>query len=367
LFSNVGGSGTVAIGRDAMRYANSDPNTFITYNTAIGFEALRGSTDSSLNTGVGNTAIGYASMLNNEDGIGNTAIGQNSLLSNISGGSNVSIGRNSLQANESGNENTAIGDGALYYNTTGKENTSLGQGSLFNNIQGNRSVAVGMDALINTNSDENTSVGTHSGLAVMSGIRNTFLGYGADLGEPGNSNAVDWGTISYSTALGYFARVSTSNTMTFGGTTVNKWAFGLPTTDSGKALQVGRDTTTGNGAYLSDGGTWTNASSILLKTNFIELEDSWILEKIRSLDIFKWDYKNTSETHIGPTSEQFLEAFDVGLQNDKTHLSTIDVSGVALKGVQVLIDKIESQENQISSLKYEIELLKELIAEIKSN
>jgi len=33
----------------------------------------------------------------------------------------------------------------------------------------------------------------------------------------------------------------------------------------------------------------------------------------------------------------------------------------------VLIDKIESQENQISSLKYEIELLKELIAEIKSN
>ena len=346
----------------------------------------------SLNSGSnftnGNTAVGPGAMRDNQNGYFNTAIGDRALEE-----STVDL-------------NTAVGSHASGYNVTGQYNTTLGIAAARDATNINGVVALGYHAMISqTNSgtladgtfSKNTAVGYYAMAGdesmINTGIRNTAFGsnslqylstgneniaLGSDSGANiktesyntlvgASTNILSDSNISNATAIGYGATVSSSNTMAFGGTTVNKWAFGLATTDAGKVIQVGSDSSTGNGAYLSDGGTWTNASSILLKTNFIELEDSWILDKIQSLDIFKWDYKNTSETHIGPTSEQFIEAFDVGLQSDKTHLSTIDVSGVALKGVQVLIDKIESQENQINSLKSEIELLKELIAEIKSN
>ena len=123
----------------------------------------------------------------------------------------------------------------------------------------------------------------------------------------------------------------------------------MATTDTGKAIQVGSDTTNGNGAYLTLGGTWTNGSSILFKTNFINLSNDWILDKISKLNIRKWDYKNTNETHIGPTSEEFIELFDVGIDNENSHISTIDVSGVALKGVQALINENEIQKEQLNN------------------
>ena len=85
------------------------------------------------------------------------------------------------------------------------------------------------------------------------------------------------------------------------------------------------------------------------------------MDKINSISVKKWDYKNTNETHIGPTSEEFIETFNVGNGIDKSHLGTIDVSGVALKGVQALIDKIEFQKEKIDTLKSELDALKNLV------
>ncbi|MDC3354906.1 hypothetical protein OAW17_04745, partial [Flavobacteriaceae bacterium] len=51
----------------------------------------------------------------------------------------------------------------------------------------------------------------------------------------------------------------------------------------------------------------------------------------------------------------------VGNGIDKSHLGTIDVSGVALKGVQALIDKIEFQKEEIDTLKSELDALKNLV------
>jgi len=133
----------------------------------------------------------------------------------------------------------------------------------------------------------------------------------------------------------------------------SQWAFGLPSTDSGNAIQVGDDTTNGNGASLTSAGVWTNASSILFKTNFIDLDNEWILNKINSISVKKWDYKNTNETHIGPTSEEFIVTFGVGNGADTSHLGAIDVSGVALKGVQALIEKVETLKEKVEGLKIE--------------
>ena len=144
----------------------------------------------------------------------------------------------------------------------------------------------------------------------------------------------------------------------------NTFGFNRTGTSVG-VLQVGDNSMNGNGAYLSSGGTWTNASSIDLKTNFIGLTNEWIFNKIKSINVSKWTYKDTDEVHIGPTSEEFAKAFNTGAGSDK-FISTIDVSGVALRGVQGLIDRDESQAEEINELKSEIEELKEQIELLKS-
>ncbi|PCI29262.1 hypothetical protein COB55_02470, partial [Candidatus Wolfebacteria bacterium] len=95
-----------------------------------------------------------------------------------------------------------------------------------------------------------------------------------------------------------------------------------------------------SGAYVTTGGTWTNASSRELKENFTDLDSSEILEKILSLEITQWNYKldNASTTHIGPIAEDFYDLFALGGTN--TSISSIDPAGIALVGIQALNDQI---------------------------
>jgi hypothetical protein len=104
---------------------------------------------------------------------------------------------------------------------------------------------------------------------------------------------------------------------------------------STKVFIVGTTSSNGNGAYLSAGGTWTNASDINLKENITSLEAKDILNKISKLNINRWMYKGTNnEYHIGPMAQDFYSAFNVGVNN--TSISSIDPAGVALIGIQEL-------------------------------
>jgi hypothetical protein len=144
--------------------------------------------------------------------------------------------------------------------------------------------------------------------------------------------------------------------MAFGNTSVTKWVFGRSnTSDAGYALQVGSSTANGNGAFLTNGGTWTNASSRAFKENFENLSDTEILSKVSQLNIQKWSYKGTDETHIGPIAEEFKELFEVGVEGDKEHISTIDASGVALKAIQALVDQNAKLEKQLLELNSKLE------------
>ena len=181
----------------------------------------------------------------------------------------------------------------------------------------------------------------------ITGANNIFLGKGAD---------VTLGNLSYATAIGTGATVSTSNTMVFGAqTNTTKWAFGRPTTSY--ALQVGNTTSDGNGAYLSTGGTWTNGSSRDFKEDFEELNGEEILNKIDNLSVTKWKYKGTNETHIGPIAEEFKAQFNLGVKEDDKHISTIDASGIALKAIQMLRkeNNILKQKNLDIENKYNIQ------------
>ena len=134
--------------------------------------------------------------------------------------------------------------------------------SLKENINGNQNTAIGMGSLNSaTEGDANTALGLSSGSDLTGNSNyNTFIGA---------LSGVNSSNINGSSALGFNAKVGTSYTIRLGDEYVTKWSFGLPTTDTGNAIQVGDDTTNGNGASLTSAGVWTNASSILFKTNFI--------------------------------------------------------------------------------------------------
>jgi hypothetical protein len=107
-----------------------------------------------------------------------------------------------------------------------------------------------------------------------------------------------------------------------------------------------------NIAFLTAGGSWQNSSDRNLKENFIVLDKQTALNKIAELPIMQWNYKIEPATslHIGPIAQDFYAAFGVGGINGETSISTIDPAGVALLGIQALIEKVEAQAIIITAL-----------------
>jgi trimeric autotransporter adhesin len=304
----------IAIGKQAFGGNNASA---LPYSIAIGDRAGFNS--------VGNTIpaifLGHAAGYNGYSGI---AIGDSAAF-NFSDYRNIAIGLSALQNNLTGVLDIGIGYKTLMNNTNGEYNIALGQFSLINNTTGDLNVAIGNNTLDgNTVGDHNTAIGSGAGF------------FGA------NNNLLN------TTALGNEAKVSTSNTMVFGDAAVDRWAFGITTTNANHALEVGINGTDGNGAYLTQGGTWTNTSSRQKKENFSDVNGLELLQKIQQMPVQKWKYRGTTEYHIGPVAEDFYKLF--GLGTDDKGISTVDPSGIALAA-------IKEQQRIIEQLLKRIELL----------
>lgn len=115
-----------AIGFHAMYYANSSTITFVNTNTAVGAEAIMGSTNPVDNTGIANTSMGYQSLSGNTSGSNNTVSGNQVMRLNTTGYSNTAIGSTAMYNNNSGYSNVALGNRALVNNVTGFYNTCIG-------------------------------------------------------------------------------------------------------------------------------------------------------------------------------------------------------------------------------------------------
>ena len=134
-------------------------------------------------------------------------------------------------------------------------------------------------------------------------------------------------------------------------------------------IHVGTNSANGNGARLTSGGTWTNASSRQFKEKFRQLDGREVLEKIGDLPAESWEYRGTGERHIWPCSQDFLERFDVGVltddgSRDTEYLAAGDVAGVALVGVKELYritQELETKTEQLQTLRAELTQLRELV------
>lgn len=347
-FTMTNGTGNVFMGRDAGYSATSS-----SLNVVIGTYAGRSMVSDGSNTyigyyagnapawGNGNVALGYYALSNNPGCYYNTAIGANALGAGNSGSGNTAVGRYALLYDTtSANDNSALGQFALQ-NTNGNANTGVGLAAGFGNRTGTLNTFVGDSAgYANTTGANNTYMGHRSGRNNQTGSHNTFVGQATRAASSGLSNV---------TAVGSEAYVPSDNYMSFGNTNVLSWVFGRNGITAGYALQVGTGSSNGNGASLSNGGTWTNASDIHLKSNITPVNFDEILYKINKLSISRWMYTGTThEYHIGPMAQDFYELFHVGVNN--TSISTIDPAGVALAGIQALSKNHTQLENTVKSI-----------------
>jgi len=112
-----------------------------------------------------------------------------------------------------------------------------------------------------------------------------------------------------------------------------------------------------NGAYLSDGGAWTDTSDRDAKENFEPVDPKEILERVAALPVTRWNYRSEDETvqHLGPVAQDFHEAF--GLGADDKHIAGLDSGGVALAAIQGLNLKLQEKQEEVVQLKQRLEAL----------
>lgn len=125
-------------------------------------------------------------------------------------------------------------------------------------------------------------------------------------------------------------------------------------------LKVGTsgDTTNGNGAFLSAGGTWTNTSSRLFKEAFSTLDVQDILSRALALPVLRWRYRGgAGGWHVGPVAEDFHAAF--GLGESERYIGTVDADGVALAAIQGLAQR---EDARVAELQQENESLRAALA-----
>jgi hypothetical protein len=118
-------------------------------------------------------------------------------------------------------------------------------------------------------------------------------------------------------------------------------------------IQVGSNTGNGNGAHVTTGGVWTNASDRNTKQGFQPVDQREILTRLAEIPITRWRYRGESEqvSHIGPMAQDFHAAFGTGA--DDRFIGTIDASGVALAAIQGLFMALQQQEAEFLELQAE--------------
>jgi trimeric autotransporter adhesin len=122
-------------------------------------------------------------------------------------------------------------------------------------------------------------------------------------------------------------------------------------------LNVGNTIAVWNGAVLTDGGAWTNASDRALKSDFTAVDAQAVLAKVVLLPIDEWSYKSEDgHRHLGPVAQDFYAAF--GLGADDKHITTVDEGGVALAAIKGLYERLQVRDREIAALREELNAIK---------
>jgi hypothetical protein len=108
---------------------------------------------------------------------------------------------------------------------------------------------------------------------------------------------------------------------------------------------------------LPNEGSWQDASSRHLKTDFEEIDAHDILARVSALPLYSWRYKAGDENvrHMGPASEDFYGLFKLG-PSDKG-ITTVDANGVALAAIKALAEENRRLRESLEDLSRRLEEL----------
>lgn len=238
---------------------------------------------------------------------------------------------------------------------TGTTQTILGVGGTALNITKHTNGAIAPAVTINQWKNDNvldinkqgTGVGTAVDIAndgtgksvYIYQSRTTNGSYAVDIYNKGTGKALEVWRDNGSATISMSRFINTGGGRTFevqqtaaGNSNAMIW---LANSGSGRFIDCG------NGAYLSNAGTWTDACSKTLKTDFQTPNLSNIIEKIKKLKVLNYVYKADKKhkkniRHLTPMAEDAHQLFGLG---DEKGLSANDMAGLALLGVQFLLSK----------------------------
>ena len=211
------GKGDVATNTSFGDQAIASNNTSASYNTGVGFYALRNNASGQYNTAVGGTAL-----VNNQ-GNWNTGLGYNAGFNTGTGTQITAVGALALQATSASN-NTGVGFEAGKFITTGASNTVFGSGSALTLTTGTGNVIVGQGANAGT---AGTNYSVAIGQNAAAGTFSTVIGSGA--------NAASY---TGSTVLGVGATATANNQFVVGSSTQEAGAVTTETVSSTKTWTV---------------------------------------------------------------------------------------------------------------------------------
>lgn len=100
-----------------------------------------------------------------------------------------------------------------------------------------------------------------------------------------------------------------------------------------------------------------NTSSREHKKDFEPIDASSILDRLAALPITTWRYKDhdEDERHLGPTAEDFQQAFGL---SDGQRISTVDADGVALAAIKGLHEQFLAMQEEVKRLRTELNATK---------
>jgi hypothetical protein len=310
-----------------------EPNTIINFLSDISGNQIYGDLDVSGNLYVAGDIDCSGNLYTDKDAyINGVRVGRG-------GGDDISntvVGNQALYKNTNGEENIAVGGAALYNNTGGNSNVAIGIAALYNNTSGNGNVAVGKQALVNINGNGingtgNVAVGTLAGEQLSPTSQfNTFLGTNANV----SSNTL---VFTNSTAIGYDAKVNSSDKIRLGNTSV--------TVIEGQVAY----------SFTSDARDKKDIELLDAGLNFIN-----VLKPVR----FIWNARNDGIKDIqevGFIAQDLLQAQkDTGItiprlvhDEDPEHLSITSSSiiPILVKSVQELSAKVNTLEAELNQIK----------------
>ena len=314
-------------------------------NTFIGFEA-----GDSITTGNDNTFVGEAAGKFNTEGSGNSFYGVSAGLNNISGINNSFFGRDAGRNNKS-QSNSFFGYQSGQDNSTGNSNSFFGRSAgLVNTIGVNNSFFGGSAGLNSETGKFNSFFGSFSGELTSTGNENSFFGFGA-----GSAITTGNGNICIGSSAGP--------------------QIGMGDIDSSLYINIGRSNdpliygqfienlVRINGS-LEVMGSLSPSSSRVLKTDFEDIDPNKVMKSLLNLPIQSWMYKSKpNQRHIGPTAEDFQEAFGIG---DGKSIATVDADGVMMASIHALARKIEKLEKENEELKKSLTDLIKAVSDIQT-